>query len=303
MQLPASPLARKSAVSLVRSVSVAQLVEEWNAQFNINVRSEFQDATVIREWRCNHSGLTFFTPTTCVGSAKLYRQLGQFAWYYMDDKWEYREALKLLGTAKRLLEIGCGDGHFLSKAHRLGLKVHGLELAPPEKSVGEGSAWKISEESVRDHARNHPSRYDMVCAFQVLEHVSDPASFLESCVELISTGGKLILSTPNSRSFLRHSFNLLDMPPHHMSGWSVQSYRFLENTLPLKLEKIMYEPLARYHVNYFMETYSSRFPERHDLRGAWARGAIGELSRKLLNSGMRSMIRGQSMLAVFSKCS
>jgi hypothetical protein len=87
-----------------------------------------------------------------------------------------------------------------------------------------------------------------------------------------------------------------------MSGWSEQTYRFLESIFPFKLERVMYEPLADYHVDYFMDTYSSCFAGRYDLRGAWARGGIGRLSRRLLNNGMRLMLRGQSMLAVFRKC-
>jgi SAM-dependent methyltransferase len=174
-------------------------------------------------------------------------------------------------------------------------------MTMPDWSDPIAQGLSISEESVQEHAENYPGAYDIVCSFQVLEHVVDPRGFLEASVKLLAPGGKLIISTPNARSFLRHAFNILDMPPHHMTGWSVESYRFLQSILPVKLERVLYEPLADYHIDYFVDTYSSRFDGRFDILGAWARGACGGVSKRLLRAGGRRLFRGQSMLAIFKK--
>jgi len=298
-----SPLTLESNTTLLRTFRTADLCQHWLSSFQIDPSPYFRGIDQISKWRCEDSGLLFYSPAGCAGPEELYKQLRQHEWYYLKEKWEYDEALTFVPRTGRLLEVGSGDGHFLRKAARDGLSLKGLEMTLPERPSASDQSWSIVAESLQSHAQAHPRAYDVVCSFQVLEHVVDPRGFLESSVELLSPNGRLIISTPNSRSFLRHSFNLLDMPPHHMSGWSERTYRFLETIFPIKLEKVMYESLAEYHVDYFMDTYSSRFAGRYDLRGAWARGDLGRFSRKVLNGGMKSMLRGQSMLAVFSKCS
>lgn len=287
----------------MRKLVPAELTKGYKTAFDIDIAYCFYGIDEINQWKCIDSGLLFYTPVQCAGPAELYRKLRQHDWYYPSDKWEYDEALKCMPKGGRLLEVGSGDGHFLRKATRIGLSLEGLELTMPEVIQNEATSWSIIEKSVQDHAQENAGRYDVVCSFQVLEHVTDPRSFLEASVELLAPNGKLIISTPNADSFLRHAFNLLDMPPHHMSGWSEQSYRSLEGILPIKLEKVMYEPLAKVHADYFVDTYSSRFSGRYDLRGAWARGGIGKLTRKLLKNGMNKILRGQSMLVVFRKSS
>ena len=297
-----SPLTLNKNVARLQTFSTADLCQRWLSSFQIDTNPYFRGIDQISKWRCKDSGLLFYSPAECAGPEELYKQLRRYEWYYLKEKWEYDKALKFVPQTGRLLEVGSGYGHFLRKAVRDGLSLKGLEMTLPESPMASNQSWSIVAESVQSHARAYPSAYDVVCSFQVLEHVVDPRGFLESSVELLSPNGRLIISTPNSRSFLRHAFNLLDMPPHHMSGWSERTYRFLETIFPIKLEKVMYESLAEYHVNYFMDTYSSRFAGRYDLRGAWARGTIGRFSRNILNTGMKSMFRGQSMLAVFRKC-
>lgn len=296
-----SPLTFEHKSTLLQTFDAQQLRASWQGAFKIDIQPYLSDIKSISRWVCDESGLLFFTPLECAGPADLYRQLREFEWYYMPDKWEYDEALKLLPRQGRLLEIGCGDGHFLKKAARKGLCVEGLEMTAPDQTNKSQQVCSIREGSAQDHAASYRGCYDVVCSFQVLEHIVEPRAFLQASLELLAPGGIMLISTPNAHSFLRHAFNVLDMPPHHMTGWSEQSYRFLETMLPLKLENLLFEPLAEYHIDYFAHTYNSRFNGRFDFRGAWARGTLGSVSKRLLRMGGRYLVRGQSMLAVFRK--
>ena len=56
----------------------------------------------------------FYTPSELAGSASLYEQLQKFDWYYMPEKWEFRQALSWIQAehgVRRLLEVG-GRGFF-----------------------------------------------------------------------------------------------------------------------------------------------------------------------------------------------
>jgi 2-polyprenyl-3-methyl-5-hydroxy-6-metoxy-1,4-benzoquinol methylase len=100
-----------------------------------------------------------------------------------------------------LLDVGCGDGGFLSQMSRRGWSVagvdfdatavararelHGLdvEVATPESLVASGR------------------KYAVVTVSHVIEHVPDPVEFLRQCGRLLHRGGRIILRTPNSESF------------------------------------------------------------------------------------------------------
>ncbi len=101
-----------------------------------------------------------------------------------------------------LLEVGCGRGWMLSQAKRSGWNPRGLEVAGsaishllPEVA---GLVDTISGES--GFERIPASRYDVVCSYQVFEHLLNPAAALASWVRALRPGGLLVLDTPNAGS-------------------------------------------------------------------------------------------------------
>lgn len=300
-----SPLTRKPRVHLVKTLDPRAVVKQWNDAFNIDISHCFAGVKEIEQWRCDESGLLFYMPLGIAGDASVYNglRISSRGSYYMKDKWEYGAAERWLPRIGKVLEIGCGDGYFLERCARRSLAAVGLELAPPQSTRENRPTVDIRNEMLNEHVANHANSYDVVCSFQVLEHVACPREYLENSIKLLKSGGLMIVGTPNSESFLKHAYNLLDMPPHHMTGWSVYSYRFLERILPVKVEQIDYEPLELYHCEYFVDTFRKRFPRTCDPRSLWTKGYLGKLSAKVLKSGARKLVRGQSMLAVLRKTS
>ena len=299
--LPQSPLLETGGVARVASLSASDIIADYERVYGVDVADCFDGIAEISKWRCLSSGLSFFTPSSCAGDAAFYRGLSRHEWYYMTDKWEYEASLKLLPRAGSVLEVGCGRGHFLDQCARRGLNVTGLELTPPDSGRSSAERIEILDETIGEHARTHGEKYDALCSFQVLEHIPEPKPFLEACCQAVKPGGKLILCTPNADSFLRHSRTLLDMPPHHITGWREQTFRYLEQILPLRFEQALFEPLAEYHVDFFIGTYRKKYVSPLDPRGIWAREPIASFSRKILGAGFRKLIRGQSILAVFTR--
>lgn len=99
-------------------------------------------------------------------------------------------ALPLVRERHRLMEIGCGSGFFLRAALALGFKeVWGVE--PSREAVGKAAP------EVRPNIRpglysseTFPaSHFDVICAFQVLDHAPDPAALLKACMKDLRPGG------------------------------------------------------------------------------------------------------------------
>jgi SAM-dependent methyltransferase len=104
-----------------------------------------------------------------------------------------RELVALGGAGGSLLEIGCGNGFFLEEALRQGFRdVRGIE--PSADAIRRASptiAARILPGVFRRGAFD-PGTFDVICLFQVLDHLPDPALALEAACEMLKPGGRLL---------------------------------------------------------------------------------------------------------------
>ena len=298
-----SPLAASSLTHLLEIFQAAKLIEDWQTFFGIDISDELDDIDEISLYRCETSKLDFFTPASAAGSNQLYQKLQKLEWFYMEGKWEFEEAIIDLVGCKKILEIGCGPGFFVEKATRelKGSLVKGIELT--ESTLNRALKRKLPVERIDlSELVARGEIFDAVCSFQVLEHESQPREFLQAMVQVLAPGGRLIVCVPNKESFLRYQYNLLDMPPHHMTRWNVTTFRFLQELFPLKLCRIKFEPLARYHIYGYVAAYGEYWRERFSLgRYFFSESMLRRLAEILEKSGLYRLLRGQSLYALFEK--
>jgi SAM-dependent methyltransferase len=118
----------------------------------------------------------------------------------------YGRALGSLETRsprhEALLEIGCGNGFFLTQARAQGWQeVRGVEpsadairKAPPEL------AGAITQDVMREGLFT-PESFDAVCLFQVLDHISTPVDLLEECFAVLRPGGLILALNHNAAAW------------------------------------------------------------------------------------------------------
>ncbi|MGI0488948.1 class I SAM-dependent methyltransferase [Pantanalinema rosaneae CENA516] len=297
---PVSPLTNSPDVTFVKAIRTAQLIADWQQAFQIDISKEFDTCEEIKLYQCNQTKLRFFDPPI-TGSGKLYAQLQNIDQYYLPDRWEHQLALQDLFGCKAALEIGAASGYFVRTAIAAGLDMRGIELNQAAVATAQTAGLPVTYLDLKEAATLYERSLDGVCSFQVLEHVPDPKQFIQWAVNMLKPGGILIFCVPNAESFLKYQYNLLDMPPHHLTQWSDLSFRSLEEIFPVQLEKIIFEPLAKYHTTGYLSTYFNHFrAERPLLRLLLNRYTLS-LSQAILDLGFRQYFRGQSLYVKFRK--
>ncbi len=239
------PLSRSPNVSLIETLKVSDLVDLYRKDHGIDVTSEFDGLSEIGFYNCPDSHLKFFHPLV-TGSEKFYEGLQKYDWYYQDSKSEFNFASQFVKETDRVLEVGCGKGIF---AEKIAAKNYlGLEFSQEAKKLAAKRGVKVRNESIQNHAAANPATYDVVCSFQVLEHVSDIRSFIESGIACIKPGGLLIYSVPSADSYISLDSNsILNMPPHHVSWWSDACLKYVAGMFGLRIIAIEHEKLADIH--------------------------------------------------------
>jgi SAM-dependent methyltransferase len=110
----------------------------------------------------------------------------------------HERLLELAGSPKRVLDVGCAAGYLSRRLAGRGAHVIGIEL---NESVA-GAAREFCDDVLIGDVESMElpfaeGSFDAVVCGDVIEHLRDPQGFLERVRPLLSTGGRLVLTTPN----------------------------------------------------------------------------------------------------------
>jgi len=106
--------------------------------------------------------------------------------------------LNYVGSNKKILDLGCGDGAVCNALHKQGNDVVGVDLEkivriarkkyPHLKFVAFDLSQKFPFED---------SKFDIIYASEILEHIPDDKLFLKECHRILVQGGVIIITVPN----------------------------------------------------------------------------------------------------------
>lgn len=131
----------------------------------------------------------------------------------------------------RLLDVGCGDGGFLTLAVKQGFTVTGFDY--DERVAAQARAQGLADVSAMEFsafiAGRRPAEFDAATLFDVLEHTPEPAWFLGRIKTLLKPGAYLAVTLPNGLRPLPWGREEHDYPPHHFTRWTPEALKgFLE---------------------------------------------------------------------------
>lgn len=264
--VPRCPCTGEPAVRLVQTVPARLLVELWRLACRADARSSFGGTRRFGLWE-SPTGLYFFDPPL-EGDAVFYEsfyRFGPMRRYLQDpDRSEFRLAARHVAPGASVLDVGCGFGPF--RRHVPEARYQGLD---PYFS-GPADA-PVRRESLARHLDGHAGRYDVVTAFQVVEHVADPAAFVRDLARAARPGGTVMIGVPQvGGAHTRVPNYLVNAPPHHLTWWTPAALSAAAAQAGLVPREIVAAPWSRKDaVVYWMSKLSPVRCDAVHYRHAW----------------------------------
>jgi SAM-dependent methyltransferase len=140
----------------------------------------------------------------------------------------FRHQVDVLGKhlslqSAKVLDIGCGGGLFLSLLKRAGAEPIGIELSDSR------AYYAATKHNLEIHKRpiesdfwqgGYKEYFDAVTLWDVIEHVNYPFQTLQSAVNVLKTGGLLLIDTPCRDSFYHQAGEMT----YHLSGGRLPTF-------------------------------------------------------------------------------
>jgi len=123
----------------------------------------------------------------------------------IDQHWQCDEHVRTPLEGRTALDVGCGAGLLTEPLARLGAKVTGLDATPEliEVAREHASAMGLEVDYRAGDVQELEGEFDLVTCMEVVEHVADPATFVQALAKRLAPDGLLLLSTPNRTSWSR----------------------------------------------------------------------------------------------------
>jgi len=181
--------------------------------------------------------------------------------YVNDASGRMKTAGRILETIEKirkvsggtLLDFGCNAGLFLKEAQKRNYKIYGIELSAAaiqyaRVAFGITTIQRGFDAPLQEFPDNF---FDVITAFDVLEHLQNPKTIFDCIYDKLCPGGIFVFTAPNIKSFYaRLSGNHWHaLVPAHLSYFSPRFIRHLEKTSKFEL---VYQ---RSYLRYFSFAY------------------------------------------------
>ena len=135
-----------------------------------------------------------------------------------------------------ILEVGCSSGFMLLPLSESGHQCTGIEPSGVFSDYVKGRGLNVHGSINQLQDVEPDARFDLILHFFVLEHITNPLTFLESQLALLKPGGKIVFEIPNASDPL---YSVYDIPAFERFYWSVaHPWYFSEMSMHYLLKKL-----------------------------------------------------------------
>jgi SAM-dependent methyltransferase len=301
-----SPVTNTYNVILEDDLICQLIIDAYKRDYNIDVSEYFEEINSVKIYKCLDTGYRFYFPFSLAGKSKLYEELQKRDGYY-EIRLEHQVAETFFRANDLVLEIGCGNGFFLEKLQQRKILCTGLEFNEEAVRVGRDKGLSILNQDIAQHAKEYYESYDVVCSFQVLEHVSQVHDFIQASVNVLKPGGKLIFGVPNNNPFIYNydKYHTLNLPPHHMGLWDTSSLANIQKFFGIRLNSILVEPLQEYEYEHYFKVKIQHLKSQSELLSRIVEAPLLYMRPTRIRQKLQKIIgrfsQGRNLLAVYTK--
>jgi len=246
------PLCNSSKYFHIKDYKILELSYLWKFHYKFNPFENEKETQIISKFICHNCELLFYYPKIKWGG-NFYKNLSKNNWYYEDNKWEFEIARNIIKKNQRnsLLEIGCGNGNFLKQIKDLVNIIQGTEIN--EDAIA--SCKKIGLDVTKCDLEKINNKFGFIVMFEVLEHLENLDNLFSNIYRILDDDGILIIAVPNPDSYLKYiDPDLLDIPPHHFTGWNYKTFEYLSKEFNFEILTYEKEPLRFVHYKYYLNS-------------------------------------------------
>lgn len=192
-------------------------------------------------YRCGMCDLVYLGGWSKTFEQDLYRYYDRHAGAPMEERFSelntarHIELLAAWGKqvrGRRLLDVGCGEGHLVHSALSQGWDAQGVDLSEGAIAICHSYGLPCRALDFFDPELDREV-FDVVVMSEFIEHVPEPQRFLARAGELLAPGGLLYLTTPNHASVTRRLVKEEWYCPEHIAYFTPRTLReLLRSSLP-----------------------------------------------------------------------
>ena len=155
-------------------------------------------------------------------------------------------------AARRIFELGCGNGSVANELHKLGFAVQGIDYSESGIRIAREQYphLKLDVASAYDDLTGKYGKFPFVLSLEVVEHLFFPRKFAKAAYDLLEKGGTVIVSTPYHGYWKNLVLALTGkMDAHFTALWDWGHIKFWSvKTLTALLEEAGFENIRAYRV-------------------------------------------------------
>lgn len=223
--------------------------------------------------------------------------------------------LKNLSNAKRVIDVGCGDGGYLSIFKNLGCQVYGTEFDSRTEEICRNKGITMLQGGIMPLLDEFEGqeKFDLVIFTEVIEHINNPLDVIENISRLLRKGGLMYITTPNFASLERRVLGPqwgMIAYPEHISFYSPKTIDLILRKCGYEKVFLRTENISVFRIIQFLNRrkVAAGSTARFDPEGvaAAAQSAVQNnvvlsFAKKVINTVLNATGAGTSLIAVYRR--
>lgn len=151
----------------------------------------------------------------------------------------------------RMLDVGCGNGRYLSTMRGLGWQVQGVEFSEEGVRVCRLADLPVHHGDLAS-AGFPDAAFDLITVRHVIEHIPEPHPFMAELARILKPSGRLVIETPNSEALGRAWFGpnwYANDVPRHLILFSPRNLVLLADSYGLRQEALELDTSPKIFLN------------------------------------------------------